>query len=337
MPFILMRNDITKVHADAIVNAANTSLLGGGGVDGAIHRAAGPKLLEECRKLGGCPVGEARVTHGYKMPCKYIIHTVGPIWRSGSKEEEELLYSCYKNSLDLAEIKKCKSVAFPLISAGAYGCPKEKALSVARKAITDYLKDHDMEVILVLFDKSAFSVSKKLKLDIQSYIDDRYSEEHYPSEQEKQQALINALSTRTFTPGNERSPLFAAGGVSLSSLERRLEKQDISFSQKLFQMIDQRGLTDPEVYNKANISKQVFSKIRKENYHPKKNTVLALAVALELTVAETDELLSYAGYTLARNDKVDIIVSYFLEKGVYNIIDINDVLFDFDLSLLGSV
>lgn len=337
MPFILMRNDITKVHADAIVNAANTSLLGGGGVDGAIHRAAGEKLLEECRKLGGCPVGEARVTHGYKMPCKYIIHTVGPIWRSGSKEEEELLYCCYKNSLDLAEIKKCKSVAFPLISAGAYGCPKDKALSVARKAITDYLKDHDMEVILVLFDKNAFSVSKKLKLDIQSYIDDRYSEEHYPSEQEKQQALINAMSTRTFTPGNEHSPLFAAGGVSLSSLERRLEKKDLSFSQKLFQMIDERGLTDPEVYNKANISKQVFSKIRKANYHPKKNTVLALAVALELTVAETDELLSYAGYTLARNDKVDIIVSYFLEKGVYDIIDINNMLFDFDLTLLGSV
>lgn len=336
MPFILTRNDITKVHADAIVNAANTSLLGGGGVDGAIHKAAGEKLLEECRKLGGCPVGEARVTHGYKMPCKYVIHTVGPIWRNGSKEEEELLYACYKNSLNLAEIKQCKSVAFPLISSGAYGCPKDKALSVACQAISDYLKTHDMEVILVLFDKNSISVSKELKLDIQNYISERYSEELSPGEQEKQSSFFNAPPSGQIVISGENRRHFAAG-ISLSALEQRLEKTDISFSQKLLEMIAERGLTASEVYHKANISKQVFSKIRKANYHPKKNTVLALAVALKLTVTETDELLSYAGYTLARNDKTDIIVSYFLEKCVYDIIEINIMLFDYELPLLGTV
>ena len=232
MPFIMIRNDITKAEADAVVNAANTSLLGGSGVDGAIHKAAGPKLLEECKRIGGCPVGEARVTHGYQMPCKYIIHTVGPIWRGGGKEKEEQLYSCYKNSLNLAEIKGCKSIAFPLISAGAYGCPKEKAISIAQKAIRDYLGNHDMDVYLVLFDKSAVNVSQKLKLDIQSYIDDKYSEEHYPSEEEKQRARFNAPSTRPYEP--KGAAIFAdlAPAVNITSILKYIEKPDFSFSQK---------------------------------------------------------------------------------------------------------
>ena len=336
MPFILMRNDITKVHADAIVNAANTSLLGGGGVDGAIHKAAGEKLLEECKKLGGCEVGQAKLTKGYKMPCKYIIHTVGPIWRSGGKEEETLLYSCYKNSLELAVSKKCKSVAFPLISAGAYGCPKEKALSIAKKAISDFLETHEIEVMLVLFDRASVNIGGKLFSEIQSYIDDRYSEEQYPSEYEKQMARLYEHSTAEYRPKKQQPNIFHAA-PNISSLERRLKKKDISFSYKLFQMIDERGMTYPEVYKAANVTKAVFSKIRTDiKYHPKKTTVLAFAIALKLNIDETEELLRYAGYALTRNDKTDIIVSYFIEKRCYDIIEINCVLLDYDLALLGS-
>lgn len=335
MPFIMIRNDITKVEVDAVVNAANTSLLGGGGVDGAIHKAAGPNLLKECQRIGGCPVGEARVTHGYQMPCKYIIHTVGPIWREGGKEKEEQLYSCYKNSLNLAEIKGCKSVAFPLISAGAYGCPKEKAISIAQKAIRDYLRNHDMDVYLVLFDKSAVNVSQKLKLDIQSYIDDKYSEEHYPSEEEKQRARFNAPSTRPYEPEKEKRR-FIGITIGKEELRKLIDKPDFSFSQKLFQLIDERGMTDPEVYMRANVSKQVFSKIRKSGYHPKKNTILALAVALKLSLEETNDLLSYAGYTLSRCDKGDLIVSYYIEHKIFDVDEINVMLLEFDQTLLGS-
>lgn len=344
MPFILMRNDITKVHADAIVNAANTSLLGGGGVDGAIHRAAGPKLLEECRKLGGCEVGQAKITGSYDLPSKYVIHTVGPIWRGGNENEEGLLYSCYHNSMVLALENNCKSIAFPLISAGAYGFPKDKAIDIARRAIYEFLRDNEMYVTLVLFDKEAFGLSKELELDIQSYIDDKYSEEHYPTEQEKQMARLNACPTKPYDHSishfdywHRPAPVIKAV-PTLVSIEDRLKRQDISFQEKLLKIIDERGLKDPEVYKDANISKQVFSKIRsKASYHPKKNTVLALAVALKLSLIETDDLLSYAGYTLARNDKTDIIVSYFIEKGIYKVMEINDVLFEYDLPLLGSV
>jgi len=160
----IIKGDITKVKADAIVNAANKTLLGGGGVDGAIHRAAGPKLLEECKKLGGCETGEVKITKGYNLPAKYVIHTVGSVWRRGREDEEEKLASCYRNSLKLAVENNIKSIAFPSFSTGAYGFPIEKAAPIALREIKKFLEENDAikEVIFVLFSEKDFQIYQNL-------------------------------------------------------------------------------------------------------------------------------------------------------------------------------
>lgn len=162
MSIKIIQGDITKISCDAIVNAANSSLLGGGGVDGAIHKAAGKGLLLECMTLGGCKVGQAKVTKGHRMLCKHIIHTVGPKWKGGNNGEEELLRSCYRESIRLAVEHECKSVAFPLISAGVYGYPKEQAIRIAIETIEQAIQGMDIDAVLVLFDQETKELAESL-------------------------------------------------------------------------------------------------------------------------------------------------------------------------------
>lgn len=325
MPLYLIRNDITKMKVDAIVNAANSSLLGGGGVDGAIHAAAGPGLLEECRTLGGCKTGEAKITAAYDLPSSYIIHTVGPIWHGGFSGEKGQLAACYRNCLRLAKEKGCSSVAFPLISSGVYGYPKDKALKVAMDTIGDFLLEEEMTVYLVIYDPKAFQLSGKLFADIKAYIDDHYVDSHtdYMRESVRMNRIEYAL------PQMAPAPAF--------SLQDALSSIDESFSEMLLRKIDESGMTDAQCYKKANIDRKLFSKIRKDRlYKPSKPTVLAFAIALELSLAETKEMLEKAGFALSHSNKFDIIVEYFISKEIYDIFQINEALFTFDQSLLGG-
>lgn len=332
MPLFVVRNDITKMKVDAIVNAANQSLLGGGGVDGAIHRAAGPKLLAECRTLGGCRTGDAKITGGYDLPCRYVIHTVGPIWRGGMWGEKRLLTSCYRTSLELAESRGCGSVAFPLISAGAYGYPKEKAFAVAADAIQRFLTEHDMTVYLVVFDSDAFQISGKRFADIAAYIDDHYVDLHTDRIRESQRAVFARMECSS--PMDHPCP---TGPAPKQSLADMLCAIDESFSQMLLRKIDERGMKDSDCYKKANIDRKLFSKIRSDvHYKPSKPTVIAFAIALELTLRETKEMLMKAGFALSHSNKFDIIIEYFIANGNYNIYEINEALFAFDQNLLGG-
>ncbi len=350
MPFHLVRNDITRMRVDAIVNAANTSLLGGGGVDGAIHRAAGPELLAECRTLNGCEPGEAKITGGYRLPAKYVIHTVGPVWRGGRHGERDILAACYRNSLALALSHGCESVAFPLISAGAYGYPADQAIAVASGIITEFLMENEMNVYLVVFAPGAFIASKKLYMDVQAYIDDHYVGRHSaPNTEAARRRLAETYAETAAEALTEESiyrerasvaqPMLAPADEALSmpDLEELLRQTDQGFSETLLRLIDERGLTDAQCYKRANVDRKLFSKIRANPaYRPSKPTVFAFAVALRLSLPETVDLLNKAGYALSHSSRFDIIMEYFIARRSYDIIEINEVLFQFDMPLLGS-
>lgn len=317
MPFEIIHGDITKLDVDAIVNAACPTLLGGGGVDGCIHAAAGPELLAECRTLGGCETGDAKVTKGYRLPAKYVIHTVGPIWKDGKHQEKELLTSCYRKSFEAARKYHCTSLAFPLISSGAYGYPKAEALQVAVDTIKDELltgdPDEEMMVYLVIFDLwRDYQMDSHLYHEIRNRIYPEYIITHcWPAPDTVQRYM--------------------------KELERRVSALGESFSQMVLRKIDEKGMTDPECYKKANLDRKLFSKIRSNvNYKPSKNTAIALALALELSDDEMTVLLNKAGYALSDADEFDMIVSYFVEKGIYDIFEINKALFAFHAGQIGK-
>lgn len=359
MPFRIERNDITKIKVDAIVNAANNSLLGGGGVDGAIHAAAGPKLLEECMTLGGCETGDAKLTKGYNLPAKFVIHTVGPVWHGGGNGEEAKLRSCYRRCLEIADKNGLESIAFPLISAGVYGYPKKEAFDIAVDEIRSFLTKSDIEVILIVFDKGVFTISNERFREIREYIDDNYVEEKkllYPrahnepfieaargtSEKPRKKHLFGKKSEKHPETGSDSTPvenllldagdLHEAAEFSAPALHSMLPfTVDESFSEMLLRLIDEKGMKDSECYFRANVDRKLFSKIRcNKDYKPSKETAIAFAIALELDLDDTEELLSKAGYTLSRSILFDVIIRFFLENKKYNIFEINETLFSFD-------
>lgn len=334
MPFTIVRQDLIKMKVDAIVNAANPQLMMGGGVCGAIFTAAGAEPLQKaCDSLAPIQTGEAVITSGFDLPARYIIHTAGPVYKDGNHGEEALLRASYRNSLKRAVENHCKDVAFPLISSGIYGYPKGEALRIAIESVEEFLKDHDLEVYLVVFDKSAYQISEELRGPVASYVDEHYVEarKEYGRQRTKWDEpdggmLLNAPAMSTLDQAM----------VDID-LDQALDHLDEPFSQTLFRWIDRKGMKDVEVYKGANLDRKLFSKIRTgKGYTPGKRTILALAVALELTLEETEDLLQKAGYALSHSNKFDVILEYFLIQQKYNIYDINQVLFSYDQPLLGG-
>lgn len=404
MPFLIVRNDITKVDADAIVNPSNVDLLEGSGTSRAVFLSAGErKLARACRNIRKCKVGEAVITDAFDLSAKYIVHAVGPVWQDGKHDEEKILYRTYQNSLKLALKKKCDSIAFPLLSSGNYGFPKDRAMKAAVSAFTDFLSEHDMLIYLVLYDRNSFSVGQKIFSDVKEYIDDHYVDENneffsdnrggrerarssvfeeddlrtlcenddspvfysatgkLPTDEVRDKIpaakVLPTDETRESLPATA-APVFAAPQMfsdphlseqsarsakkkkfkkSERSLDELIKNMDETFSQMLLRLIDERGLKDSVVYRKANIDRRHFSKIRNNvNYLPTKRTVFSFAIALELSLDETKDLMNRAGYSISNSSKFDIIVSYFLENGIYDIFEINEVLFAYEEPVLGA-
>lgn len=404
----IAHGNLAELDGDAVVNSADSSLLGGCGVDEAVHRAAGPELLEECRTLGGCETGHAKITGAYGMRCKYIIHTVAPTWRGGLHGERRQLASCYRTCLELAMDHGCRTVSFPLLAAGSRGYPKDKALRIAMEAIDTFLARHDgyeLKVYLVIYDRSDYQINPRLFQRVAAYLNrhcltpgpwknaepaadqgagtrrrwlrwpSRRDQARSADSMRKEAPRQKAERTRPDPPPaagpdpsmpSQQPGIFPSAGTDASvpppsccqksselppsyynqvcygqaappSLNDMLEHLDEGFSQTLMRLIDQKGLSDVQCYKRANIDRKLFSKIRSNrDYRPSKPTVLAFAVALELTLDETESLLRRAGFALSHANAFDVIVEFFISQGCFDIMTINESLFAFDQHLLGG-
>ena len=338
MPLQIIRQDITKMYVDAIVNTTNEEMVGYSGVDLAVHTVAGKGLDEECAEVAPLGLGQAKITGGYDLPCRYVIHTSGPQWRGGLSGESIILRSCYIESLKLAVKYGCESVAFPLISSGVYQYPKDQVLKFAIQTITEFLLENELDVYLCVYDKDSYSFSQRLFKDIKAVIDDDYVEERvedYYASYEPPRPM-----PRNVTMEEKRLPRNAAySSVGNRSLGEYMMSMDKSFAEKLFDLIDRRGMTDVECYKRANVDRRTFSKIRAnaKTYKPSKQTAVAFAIALKLNLEETQDLLESAGMTLSRSVTFDKIIRYFIQRRIYDIYVINEALFEFDQMLLGSM
>lgn len=357
MPFQIIRNDITKVKADAIVNTANPKPCIGAGTDSAIYAAAGESRLLEARKtIGDIAPGQARSTDAFNLDAKYIIHTVGPAWVDGSHGEREILHACYANTQTLAAELNCESIAFPLIASGVYGFPKDEALNIALSEIGKFLLTHEMKVILVVFDRKALQLSEEVVGGIEAYIDDHDAELLYKAEYGTGRGRRNASYLRERRermyqesmrmeseeaaapmPDALQAPTTTLPEFAGKSLDEVLGGKSETFQQRLLKLIDESGMTDVAVYKKANIDRKVFSSIRcKPDYKPKKKTALAFAIALELDLPTTLDLLSRAELAFSPSNRFDLIVSYFITNKKYDIFEINAALFQYGQPILGE-
>ncbi len=353
MPFQIVRNDITKVKADAIVNTANPKPIYGDGTDRAIYEAAGKKkLLVERKKIGDIARGQAAVTPAFNLNAKYIIHTVGPMWQGGGNGEFEVLKACYENSLNLALDLKCRSIAFPLIATGVYGFPKDKALQIAMSVIEPFLMEHAMKVIMVVFDHSSFELSGRIVEKVEAYVDENYvkaqRKRQYLTESEGVFSAEAAERRMRERMRREREELCMLSEIDVSRDDRKkkeessgtvqpkkvriddlLASSEKTFQQKFLELMDEKGLTPPEVYKTADLSKQVFSKMLcDEEYHPNKYTAIKLCLTLKLDIDQTVDLLSRAGWTLSPSSKPDLVVKGCIINQEYKEVNIDLIMFD---------
>ena len=366
MPFDIVRNDIVNMQVDAIVNTANPRPRIGYGVDAGVHKKAGPELLKAREIIGDIDIGQVAITPGFGLPANYVIHAVGPVWRDGAHNEEKLLRQCYDRALQMAVEYGCETIAFPLLSAGNHGFPKKIALRIAVNAFSDFLMDHEMQIYLVVFSKETVELSSKLLHDVGSYIDENYilakkldeygvedkravREEELAKIREDLQRRLRARHERVYEEAYSNSvdyciePAVAASASKMSAkcaqseLQRLLEETDAGFSETLLKLLDRTGKKDSEIYKKANVDRKLFSKIRNNpDYKPSKATALAFAVALELSLEETQDFIKRAGFAFSHSNKFDIIVEFFIKNGNYDVFELNEVLFKFDQVTIGG-
>ncbi len=350
MPLQIIRQDITKMQVDAIVNTTNEEMTGYSGVDLAVHTAAGSELHNFCEALTPLSLGTAKITPAFNLPCKYIIHTSGPIWHGGNEGETKLLISCYNECLKLAKENGCETLAFPLISSGAYGYPKDKVLKIAIDTISTFLFDNEMTVFLLVYDKKSYELSEKLFSGIESYIDNNYAESYSGG-------FLNSVFSRGKRSDSEAkysramakecmsAPCigedYAPASCSIGSAPKgRLEdfiRLDESFAVKLIKLIDAKGISDVECYKKANVSKQTWHKLMTDkHYKPNKKTAISFAIALELSLDEAQKLLSSVGFILSDSSLFDVIIKYCLENNIYDVFEIDSALFKYDQETLFS-
>ena len=353
MPFKIVRNDITKMRCDAIVNTANTKPIIGSGCDYAVYKAAGKRRLSEYREknIGEVPEGDVFLTPGFRLPARYIIHAVSPLYIDGAHGEEEKLRVCYRKSLLLAWEQRCLSIAFPVISTGSFGYPKEEGIRIAADEIQAFLQNHEMLIYLVVFDARSARYGKRFDKDLQAYIDENYVDaKHHEEYSVQTMALRRDLDDESFSPyendlyeddlyeedsdeDSEEENEFTE--LDESKLEERMKHLTDSFSEYLLYLIEEKGMTNADVYKRALVDKKTFSKIKNHtDYHPQKMTAMCLCMGAKLNLGETRDLLARAGYALSPCDKTDIIFSYFIENQIYDMIELDIQLEEHGLSCL---